>query len=154
MRAVVESQDKTGWRNFMEGRISHRFYKMQHYHLTLSASYLNGGDCMKQFITQILHITHSQWIFRNFTLHDRRLGILAWRNKLDLLAKIEQLIDTPPEEVAEESRFLLEFDFNRLFQSGTKGQEYWVIAMQAAIVAGRRRAKRGTSGYRWETTRA
>jgi hypothetical protein len=60
MKALAKSQDEIGWRNFMEGRISTHFYSMQHYHLTLSASYLNGGDWMKQFIMKILHLTHSQ----------------------------------------------------------------------------------------------
>ena len=44
MRALASSQDKIGWRNFMEGCISTHFYFMQHYHLALSGSYLNGSD--------------------------------------------------------------------------------------------------------------
>jgi len=44
MRALAISQDKIGWRNFMEGCISTYFYFIQHYHLALSGSYLNGSD--------------------------------------------------------------------------------------------------------------
>jgi hypothetical protein len=43
-RALAISQDKIGWRNFMEGCISTHFYFIQHYHLVLSGSYLNGSD--------------------------------------------------------------------------------------------------------------
>ena len=31
-----------------------------------------GGDWTKHFISKILHITHSQWIYRNFALHDKQ----------------------------------------------------------------------------------
>ena len=44
MRSLTSSQDKIGWRNFMEGCISTHFYFIQHYHLALSGSYLNGSD--------------------------------------------------------------------------------------------------------------
>jgi hypothetical protein len=79
MRALAESQDKIGWRNFTEGCISIHFYNIQHFHLLMSISYLNGLDWTKQFISTILQITHSQWIYQNISLHDKRQGYL--RNK-------------------------------------------------------------------------
>ena len=47
-------------------------------------------------------------------------------------------MNTPPEEVPEDSKFLLEIDFNRLAEGRTEGQGYWVAAMRAAIIAQRR----------------
>ncbi len=44
MKALAISQDEIGWRNFMEGCISTHFYFIQHYHLALSGSYLNGSN--------------------------------------------------------------------------------------------------------------
>jgi hypothetical protein len=70
MKALAQSQDKIGYRNFMEGYISIHFYEIQNFHLAMSSSVINGADWAKQFISKILHITHSQWIFRNFSLHD------------------------------------------------------------------------------------
>jgi hypothetical protein len=69
MKALAISQDKIEWQNFMEGCISTHFYFIQHYHLALSGSYLNGSDWSKSLISKLLHITHSQWIDRNFTPH-------------------------------------------------------------------------------------
>ncbi len=60
MQALAESQDKIGWRNFTEGYISCHFYNIQHFHLSMSSSYLNGFDWTKMIITKILQITHSQ----------------------------------------------------------------------------------------------
>jgi hypothetical protein len=71
MRALAISQDKIGWRNFIEGCISTLFYFIQHYHLALSGSYLNRSDLTKSLISKLLHITHLQWIYHNFTLHDK-----------------------------------------------------------------------------------
>ncbi len=45
MKALATRQKKIGWRNFMEGHISTHLYFIQHYHLALSGSYLNGSNC-------------------------------------------------------------------------------------------------------------
>ena len=81
-KALADSQDLIGWREFTEGHISTHFYIIQSFHLTMSSSYLNGEDWTKQFISKILQITHSQWIFRNVSLHDRTQGYL-WNKEAD-----------------------------------------------------------------------
>ncbi len=60
MLFLARSQDITGWHNFTEGHISIHFYDIQHFHLAMRSSYLSGADWTKQFISRILHITHSQ----------------------------------------------------------------------------------------------
>lgn len=132
----------------MEGRISKHFYSLQYLHLAVGGSYLNGDDWMKQLITRVLHITHSQWIYRNISLHDRTLGYLRQRDRMEVLKEIEVLADTNPDEVPEESRFLLEVDFDRLYRSTIENQQYWVVALKAAKVAGSRRAAQGRSARR------
>ncbi len=66
-RALATSQDLIGWRDFTVGHISNHFYAMQSFHLAMSSSYLNGKDWIRQFISRILQLTHSQWIFRNIS---------------------------------------------------------------------------------------
>ncbi len=44
MRELARSQDKIGWRNFMEGRISTHFYSIQNYHLAFGDSQWGGLD--------------------------------------------------------------------------------------------------------------
>jgi hypothetical protein len=58
MRALAESQDKIGWRNFTKGYISTHFYSIQHFHLSLSGNYLNRSDWTRQFVNKILQLTH------------------------------------------------------------------------------------------------
>ena len=71
MRSLAVEQDVIGWRNFMEGRISKKFYDIQLLHLRDVSGHLNGRDWVKIFITKLLQMTHSQWLFRNITLHDK-----------------------------------------------------------------------------------
>jgi len=54
MRALVESQDLIGWRNFMEGRVSSHFYTVQLDHLAPCIVRMNASDWMKGFITRVL----------------------------------------------------------------------------------------------------
>lgn len=130
----------------MEGRISKHFFSMQLLYLTTASSFLNGSDWMRTFISKIIHITHSQWIYRNFMLHDRRLGYLRLRNRVEILTEIEVLHDTAPHELPTESRFLLEFDLDEMCNADLDKQQYWVHSMKAARKAGRRTARRGARG--------
>jgi hypothetical protein len=139
MKALAISQDKIGWRNFMEGCISTHFYFIQHYHLALSGSYLNGSNWTKSLISKLLHITHLQWIYQNFTLHNKLCGYLHKKKLEDIRLTIKELVDTAPEEVPEESKFLLEINFGNLTKSHSDNQHYWVIALQAAITAANKR---------------
>ena len=140
MREIAHSQDIIGWQNFMKGRISKRIYHLQRHHLTTTKLQTTGEDWIKQFITRLLHITHSQWVFRNFSLHDHQRGVLHRNKREEIFSEIEQLADTSPDEVPAESRFLLEFDLGALKRADLDTQLYWVPAVCEARCAGRRRA--------------
>ena len=132
----------------MEGCISTHFYFIQHYHLALSGSYLNGSAWTKSLISKLLHITHSQWIYRNFTLHDKLCGYLHNKSLEDIKQTIEELAETPPEDIPEGSKFLLEINFGDLTKSHIENQQYWIIALKAAITAGRRSKAAGSRARR------
>ena len=72
MTSLEKRQGVIGWRNFMKGKISREFLDIQNLHLGLGCHRINGKKCVSQFISKILHITHNQWIFRNFTLRDKQ----------------------------------------------------------------------------------
>jgi hypothetical protein len=127
MRVFAESQDKIGWRNFTEGYISTQFYNIQCFHLLMSSSYLNGLDWTKQCISKILQITHSQWIYRNISLHNKQQGYLRIKRLEDLLQEISELSELSPDKVPEGSRFLLEVNFAELTSSHLETQLYWTL---------------------------
>ena len=143
MTCLAKSQDIIGWKNFMEGRISRHFFDVQNEYLTLGNHRMDAEQWTKQLISKILHITHSQWIFRNFTLHDKQRGWLRRKELHEIMEKIDQLRETDVDDVPEGSRFLLEMDYDNLMKSSIHDKTYWVVATEAAIKAGKRAANNG-----------
>jgi hypothetical protein len=143
LKALAESQDRIGWRNFTEGHISTHSYEIQTFPLAMSSRFLNGTDWTKQFITKILQITHSQWIYRNILLHDKRQGYHHHKRAEELTKEMESLADLAPEDVPEASRFLLEINFTELLELHIETQKYWVLAVDAALPAQNRELARG-----------
>ncbi len=84
----------------------------------------------------LMEALHWQWIFWNFTLHDKQQGYLCLKQRKDLLQELDKLIDTPPEDIPEDSRNLLELDYSMLYSTTFKRQSYWVLAMKATRQAG------------------
>ena len=140
---LAKSQDIISWKNFMEGRISRRFFDAQKECLTLENHKIDAEQWTRQFISKILHNAHSQWIFRNFTLHDKRKGWLRRKELHDIMVKIDQLRETDIDDIPVSSRFLLEMDYDNLMKSNIHNKTYWVVATEAAVKAGQRRANCG-----------
>jgi hypothetical protein len=90
-------------------------YNIQKFHLERSSSYLNGTDWTKQFISKLLHLTHSQWIYCNILLHNRRQGYLHNKQAAALLREIQELSELSHDKVPESSRFLLEINFIKTY---------------------------------------
>ena len=140
LRQAAESQDLIGWVEFLHGKVSVEIAKLQRFHCAASPCRMNGADWMKHFVSHLLHISHSQWLYRNFTLHDTTRGYLRLKERQNVLIQIDQLLEVDPNNIPAESRFLLEMDFDGLYQSTFEKQAYWVVAMKAAYRAGRRTA--------------
>ena len=127
------------------------FYEIQCFHLAMSSSYLNGEDWTKQFISKILQITHSQWIFRNISFHDRKNGYLQNKTADELLQHINSLSEVSPEELPESSCFLLEIIFLELSKHHLETQWYWTLAVDVALKANALEQARGARAKRvWQ----
>ena len=136
MEKLGKSQDTIGWRNMLEGRVSNQFYTIQFNHLACHrTSRLTVEDWMRGFITRLIHISHSQWLFLNFTLHDRLHGYRNLKDRAEVALRIEILSHTDLDRIPEHSRFLLDIDTERLAKSDFDTQSYWVAAMEAACGA-------------------
>ena len=91
MRKAAEDQDLIRWREFMEGKVAARIGGLQLYYCSISSCMMNGDDWMKHFVSHFLHITHSQWIFRNITLHDKVRGTLRLQEQQDVLEEAQNI---------------------------------------------------------------
>lgn len=147
--AVAADINTIGWTEFLHGRIPCSITKWQTAHcIGLVQSRLTGRDWVKGFIRQLLRISHSQWIYRNFTLHHKTRGYLALKKKAEVLSAIANLTEQRPEDLPEDSRFLLEMDFESLVLASSYGrQAYWVLAMKAALRGGKL-----CSSHTWKRT--
>ena len=80
---------------------------------------------MRGFITHLIHISHSQWLFRNFTLHNRlHGGYRALKDQAEVALRNEVLSHTDLDRIPEHSRFLLDIDTEQLAQSDFDTQSY------------------------------
>lgn len=139
---LAEEQDLIGWDNFMEGKLSSCFHEIQlDYLLETTPSMMTAFDWTAQFISHLLHITHGQWIYRNISRHHHIYGLLKSTERQELLREIDKFMMIDPEEVPEESRFLLEIDFRQFHHERTQKQSYWVHAIRAAVKAGHQASK-------------
>ena len=129
MKALAKSQDIIGYCNFMEGYILTHFYAVQNFHLDTSSSYLNEAHWAKQFISKLLHVTHSQWIFCNISLHDKINGYLHKKKSEEIKLELKLLAGIAPEDVPVESQLLLEINFSKLSKFSIKSQKYWILAV-------------------------
>jgi hypothetical protein len=114
MRCAAISQDKSGWREFMEGKISVKIVAIQCLRCATAPCIMNGKDWTSHFISRILQLSHSQWIFLNITLHDRSRGIIKLHKRRHVLLEVDRLMEVDPSELPQESKFLLEMDFSSL----------------------------------------
>ena len=87
----------------MEGRIPRHFYDIQNEYLVLGNHRINAEQWIRQFISKLLHIAHSQWIFRNFTLHDKQKGWPRRKELHEVMEKIDQLRETNIDNIPDDS---------------------------------------------------
>ncbi len=106
------------------------------YFLECNSSYLEEWWILG-VITQLLQVTHSQWIYQCILVHDRITGTLILAHKDKLLREIDHQLLLGSEGLAEEDQFPLECNFDELTSTTGKHQEYWLLAMKAAQEASR-----------------
>ena len=143
MHRIAVSQDKIGWLHFLEGKLSKEIRLRQELHLAGAPTQMKIKTWMSQFVSHLLHISHSQWLYRNVTLHHRDHGTIALRQRKEILNEIERHLDLAPADIPLTSRFLLEIPFQELEMAHPTEQSYWLLAIQAARCAGRRCVRRG-----------
>lgn len=138
VRSVAEDIDWIGWVDLLHGRIPTSLRHFQQGYCASNNSRMNGADWAKAFVTKLLEISHGQWVYRNFSLHNKVKGHLALTEQAEVLNEIAVLSSSRPEDVPPNSQFLLELEVGRLDAQSLSQQKYWITAMKAALKAGRR----------------
>jgi hypothetical protein len=148
LHTLARSQDVIGWDLYMMGMLSTQMAAVQSAYLLQHQSTRPVSTWLSGLITQLLQVTHCQWIYRCVVVHDRSTGTLVTAHKEELMKEIEHQLDLGEEGLAEEDQFLLECNFDELATTNGEQQEYWILAIQAAREACRLRATARGSAQR------
>ncbi len=114
------------------GMVSSELLPIQSAHSLTSSSSLNATHWIFGLITQLLQVTHTQWIYECVLVHNRTTGMLISSHKGELLKEIDHQLSLGSDGLEEEDRFLLECNFNTPTTTTGEQQEYWLLAIQAA----------------------
>jgi hypothetical protein len=106
------------------GMVSSKLLPIQGNFFLYSKSSSCATRWISSLITQLLQVTHTQWIYRCVLVHGRTTGTLVSAHKEELLKEINRQLTLNPEGLAEEDRFLLECNFGNLTTTTGEHQEY------------------------------
>lgn len=132
VRAMGRSQDRIGWRRFMEGMISKEILALQEEHVEAGECKLSLRAWAQGLITKLLEATHGQWLYRNMHVHDTVSGVVATARKEEIQQFIEDQLDLGGEGLDEQDKFLLDINLGDLETSSGEDQHYWLLQIQAA----------------------
>ncbi len=97
-------------------------------------------DCSKMtldrwssgLITRLLKISHDQWLYQNFIVHDPVSGTIATAKKEELLLEIERQWDLWDARLLEEDKYLVEVNLGYTETTLGERQHYWLLAIKTA----------------------
>jgi hypothetical protein len=131
-RNMALSQDKIGWRRFLEGMILMEITYIQQQYIAVNGSRMSLNKWCTGLITRLLEIMHGQWLYRNNIVHDPVSGTIATANKEELLVEIERQRDLGNAGLLEEDKYLAEVNLEEMATSSGEQQHYWLLAIQTA----------------------
>ena len=73
---AAKMQDRIGWLELMQGKLAVQLVRIQEGYYASNNTGLDGKSWSTNIITQLLEMSHSQWLYRNFSLHHHTLGYL------------------------------------------------------------------------------
>ena len=120
----------------MEGMVSRRMVEIQAEFFAVRGSSWKLDKWATGLVTRLLEVTHGQWLYRNVLVHDKTNGQLAMLRKEEIAARIEEQLLLGHGDLLDEDQYLLEVNLGDLRDSTGERQEYWLLAIQAARVAG------------------
>ncbi len=83
-------------------------------------------------ITRLLEITHGQWLYQNYIVHDPVSGTIATARKEELLLEIEPQHKLGEGALLEDDKYLAEVNLEEIESSLGERQHYWLLAIQTA----------------------
>jgi hypothetical protein len=83
-------------------------------------------------ITRLLEITHGQWLYCNFMVHDPVSGTIATGKNEELLLEIERQWDLGDAGLQDEDKYLAEANLGDSETTSGERQHYLLLAIKTA----------------------
>ena len=137
LHTLADIQDRLGWGNFVEGRVSKVFMT------AVCPQLMTGRRNMTPeperwcsiFISKLLSLTHKQWLFRNSHVHYKKLEGLTPQEHEEIFSKVRELMWTDPADLLARHQHLLEGDFRQLGEGSSGVRQQWIESMESALKA-------------------
>ncbi len=126
------AQDELGWDSFVVGMVSKEFQSLQAEHLAVSSSRMSLRQWMMKFITQLLQITHGQWLYRNEVVHNATSGTRRNAKKQRLQERIDAELQRGLEHLRPEDYHLMLAPLDDISIARGEHHEYWLLAVDTA----------------------
>ena len=133
----AHEHDILGWDNFVEGRIGTELIAIQRKQLHDHGSRQHISNWAGTFVSKVLAITHSQWVYRNTKVHLRLVEGKTLIEHDEVMEEVLRLLATHPKDICPQHKSLLEMDFEKLGSGSTADRQYWVANMSSSISAAR-----------------
>jgi hypothetical protein len=131
-RHMALSQDKIGWKQFLEGMIPTEITSIQRQYIAVNGSCMSLDKWCTGLIIRLLEIMHGQWLYRNYIVHDPVSGTIATAKKEELLVEIERQRELGDASLLEENKYLAEVNLEEMATSSGERQHFWLLAIQTA----------------------
>ena len=131
LRAAAAVQDQISWCETMHGKLATQLVAIQERYCRAHSIGLDGKSWATNMVRKLQEMSHSQWLFRNFSLHHETKGYLRSKEEKELRHQARNLAALAPEDLPASSQYLLEIDVDQMEQSFA-AVSYWVLAMKAA----------------------
>jgi hypothetical protein len=105
---------------------------LQRQFYAVNGSWMSVDKWSSGVITRLLEITHGQWLYRNFMVHDLVSGTIATGEKEELLLEIERQRDLGDARLLDEDKYLAEVNLGDLETTSGERQHYWLLAIKTA----------------------
>jgi hypothetical protein len=117
------------YRLVLEGIISKEIVDLQQQFYAVHGSQMSLDKWSTGLITRLLEITHGQWLYQNFLVHNPVTGAIATAKKEELLLEIERQWDLGGAGLLEEDKYLAEVNLGDMETTLGEPQHYWLLAI-------------------------
>ena len=126
------TQDEIGWFNFMEGKITNEIRSFQHKYLISISSSISIHTWISKLISHLLHIIHSQWLYRNEVVHRKTQDGLKRSEGAAIRIAIRVQLRLGRHDLDAEDHFLLHHTYNEISTWSGEEKKLWLHAIKSA----------------------